>query len=174
VLRPTLAALLAAALSAPVQAAEIFGGLFVHDVDTPLTHSGIEGGVDVQLGYRWDPLMTAKGPQPYVFVGVNSAGETNYAAAGLSFKVGDKVFIRPGLGIAVHTGSAADFDHHDHDHIDFGSRILFEPELGIGARLGERATIEASWVHMSHAQVLSDQNPGIDNFGLRLSWKLGR
>ena len=173
-LRPTLAALLAAAVSAPAQAGEIFGGLFVHDVDTPLTHSGIEDGVDVQLGYRWDPLMTAKGPQPYVFVGVNSAGETNYAAAGLSFKVGNKVFIRPGLGIAVHTGSAADFDHRDHDHIDFGSRILFEPELGIGARLGERATIEASWVHMSHAQALSDQNPGIDNFGLRLSWKLGR
>ena len=173
-LRSILAALLAAAVSAPAEAGEIFGGVFVHDVDTVLTHSGVEGGVDVQLGYRGAPLMNEKGPQPYVFAAVNSAGKTHYAAAGLSFKFGSKIFIRPGLGLAVHTGSAADFDHPDHDHIDFGSRILFEPEIGLGARLSERATIEASWVHMSHAQVLSDQNPGIDNFGVRLSWRLGR
>jgi lipid A 3-O-deacylase len=174
VLRPIIAGLLLATVSMPAQAGEIFGGLFVHDVDTVLTHSGVEGGMDVQVGYRWDPLMNEKGPQPYLFVAANSAGETHYAAAGLSFKFGDRIFIRPGLGIAVHTGSSADFDHADHDHIDFGSRILFEPELGIGARLSDRATIEASWVHMSHAQVLSPQNPGIDNFGVRLSWRLGR
>lgn len=160
--------------AAPATAGEVFGGLFIHDVDTPLTHSGVEGGVDVQLGYRWDALMNERGPQPYVFAAVNSAGETHYAAAGLSFKFGNRIFVRPGLGIAVHTGSAADFDHADHDHIDFGSRILFAPEIGVGARLSDRATIEASWVHMSHAQVLSPQNPGIDNFGLRVSWKLGR
>jgi len=27
-------------------------------------------------------------------------------------------------------------------------------------------------VHMSHAQIFSDQNPGIDNIGARFSWKL--
>lgn len=172
--RTILAGLFLAAVSAPAHADEVFGGLFVHDVDTPLTHSGVEGGADIQLGYRWDPLMSARGPQPYAFASVNSAGETNYAAAGLSLKFGDKVFLRPGIGVAVHTGSAADFDHADHDHIDFGSRILFELELGIGARLSDRATIEASWVHMSHAQILSRQNPGIDNFGMRLNWRLGR
>ena len=156
----------------PASAGEVFGGLFVHDVDTFLTHSGVENGIDAQIGYRWDPLMSGKGPQPYVFAAVNSAGETHYAAAGLSFKFGDKLFVRPGLGIAVHTGSSANFDHPDHDHIDFGSRVLLEPEIGIGFRISERATIEASWVHMSHAQILSAQNPGIDNFGARLSWKL--
>lgn len=163
---------LVSAAAAPALAGEIFGGLYVHDVDTPLTHSGIEGGIDAQLGYRWDPLMNENGPQPYIFAAVNSAGETNYAAAGMSFKIGDKFFLRPGLGIAVHTGSAANFDHPNHDHIDFGSRILFEPEIGAGFRISDSATIEASWVHMSHAQIFGEQNPGIDNFGARLSWRL--
>ena len=116
--------------------------------------------------------MNENGPQPYVFAAVNSAGETNYAAAGMSFKIGDKFFLRPGLGIAVHTGSAANFDHPNHDHIDFGSRILFEPEIGAGFRISDSATIDASWVHMSHAQIFGEQHPGIDNFGARLSWRL--
>jgi len=172
VLRFLILAALASGVASPALAGEVFGGLYVHDVDTPLTQSGIEGGVDAQLGYRWDPLMNGKGPQPYVFAAVNSAGETNYAAVGLSFKIGDKFFLRPGLGIAVHTGSAANFDHPNHDHIDFGSRVLFEPEIGAGLRISDRATIEASWIHMSHAQIFGEQNPGIDNFGARLSWRL--
>lgn len=156
----------------PAAAAEVFAGLYVHDVDTPLTFSGVEDGIDLQLGYRAGPLIGGKGPQPYVFASVNSSGGTNYAAAGLSFKFGDKVFVRPGLGLAVHTGSAADFNHPDHDHVDFGSRILFAPELGVGVRLSQRATIEASWVHLSHATLFSGQNPGMDNLGVRLNWKL--
>jgi lipid A 3-O-deacylase len=164
------AALLLAA--APASAGEVFGGLYVHDVDTFLTKSGVESGADVQLGYRWDPIGGARGPQPYLFAAANTAGETHYAAAGLSWKFGDKVYVRPGLGLAVHTGSSANRTHFDHDHVDFGSRILFAPELGVGARISERATIEASWVHLSHAQIFSRQNPGMDNFGLRLNLQL--
>ena len=170
-LRPLFAGLAAVTLSVPAAAGEVFGGLFVHDVETPLTASGEEGGVDLQLGYRFDPLMSEKGPQPYLFASVNSSGETNYAALGLSMKFGDKIFIRPGLGLAVHTGSAGNFDHSDHDHVDFGSRVLFAPELGIGVKLSERASLEASWVHLSHAQLLGRQNPGMDNIGARLSFR---
>ena len=167
-----IAGALAFGVASPALAGEVFGGLFVHNVDTPLTLGGSpESGVDLQLGYRWDPLMNGKGPQPYLFASANSAGETHFAAAGLSFKFGDKVFIRPGLGIAVHSGSSANFSHPHHDHVDFGSRILFAPELGVGVRLSERATIEASWVHLSHATLFSGQNPGMDNIGARLSWK---
>lgn len=155
--------------AAPAQAAEVFGGLYVHDVDSPLTISGIEEGADIQLGNRWDRI--GRTPlQPYLFGAVNTAGETSYAAVGLSAKLGDRLFVRPGIGLAVHNGSADDFNRHD--KIAFGSRILFEPELGIGARLSNRATLEASWVHMSHAQLFGQQNPGIDNIGVRLSWKL--
>ena len=49
------------------------------------------------------------------------------------------------------------------------SRLLFEPELGLGARINSRMTLEASWVHISHAQLAGRQNPGIDNIGARLT-----
>ena len=131
-------ALLATAFAAtPAQADEIVGGLYVHDVDTILTIAGVEKGADVQIGWRGERI--GKTPlQPYAFVAINTAGETNYGAIGLSAKFGNRFFIRP----------------------------------GIGTRINDRMTIEASWVHMSHATLFGDQNPGIDNIGARLSFKL--
>ena len=157
---------LSALAPAPAHAGEIFGGLFIHDLKTPLTHSGIEGGVDVQLGWRGGRIGSTP-LQPYAFAAVNSAGETNYGAVGISARFGDKLYVRPGLGIGVHTGSSGDFQRTD--RIAFGSRILFEPELGVGVQLNDRVSMEASWVHLSHAQLLSPQNPGIDNIGFRIN-----
>ena len=147
-------------------AGEIFGGVYVHDVDTPLTRSGFEKGADVHLGWRGDRIGRTV-VQPYVFAAVNTSGETHYAAAGISAKFGRQVYFRPGLGIAVHTGSTDNFQRTD--RIAFGSRILFEPEVNLGAQVSERVSIEASWVHMSHAQLFGQQNPGVDNFGIRLN-----
>lgn len=160
--------LAAAGLPTAADAGEVFGGLYVHDVKTPLDKSGIEGGMDVQLGYRWGKIVGTP-LQPYVFGALNTAGATSYAAVGLSAKFGDRIFIRPGLGLAIHTGSAEKFQDLSNDKIDFGSRVLFEPELGLGATINDRLSIEASWVHMSHAQLFGRQNPGIDNFGVRLT-----
>ncbi len=166
--RVALAVILAAAAVTPAQAGELFGGLYVHDIDSPLTLSGIEKGFDVQLGYRGGRI--GRTPlQPYVFGALNTAGATSYAAAGLSAKFGDRLYVRPGLGIAIHNGSAANFDDPTNDKVEFGSRVLFEPELGIGARLNSRTTVEASLVHLSHAQIFGKENPGIDNLGVRLS-----
>jgi lipid A 3-O-deacylase len=50
--------------------------------------------------------------------------------------------------------------------------VLFEPEIGIGTALSKRLSIEASWVHMSHAQLAGKENPGIDNLGMRLNLAL--
>ena len=163
--------LAAAAVAAPAYAGEIFGGLYVHDVDTPLTKSGIEDGADVQLGYRGGRIGHTP-LQPYVFGALNTAGDTSYATAGVSARFGKRLFIRPGVGIAIHTGSAEKFQDLSNDKIDFGSRVLFEPELGIGLDVNDRMSIEASWVHMSHAQLFGRQNPGIDNLGARLTLKL--
>jgi hypothetical protein len=163
--------LLIAAIAAPAQAGEVFGGVYVHDVDTPLTKSGIEHGADLQLGYRGGRIGHTP-LQPYVFGALNTAGDTSYAAIGLSAKFGDRIYVRPGLGIAIHNGSAKKFQDLTNDKIDFGSRVLFEPELGLGVRVTDRASVEASWVHMSHAQLFGHQNPGIDNFGVRLNLAL--
>ena len=163
------AGLLTVAQPTAAAAGEVFGGLYVHDVKLPTDKSGIEQGVDVQLGWRGGNI--GRTPlQPFVFGALNTAGDTSYAAVGLSAKFGRRFFVRPGLGVAIHNGSADDFFRTD--KIAFGSRVLFEPELGIGARLSDRASIEASWVHMSHAQLFGHENPGIDNLGFRLSLAL--
>jgi len=162
-----------ATAATPAQAGELFGGLYVHGVDTPLTLGGSpEGGVDLQLGFRGGPIIAGTGLEPYVFGALNSKGDTSYAAAGLSWKFGDRIYIRPGLGIAVHSGSTRNFDNPFNDKIEFGSRVLFEPELGIGARISERMTIEASWVHLSPATLFGRQNPGLDTIGARINFKL--
>ena len=163
--------LAAAGVAGPAHAGELFGGLYVHDVKLPTDKSGVEGGADVMLGYRGGNI----GPtplQPYILGALNTAGDTSYAAVGLSAKFGRSIYIRPGIGIAVHNGSAKKFQDLSNDKIDFGSRVLFEPEIGIGAKINGRLSIEASWVHMSHATLFSRQNPGIDNLGVRLNLAL--
>lgn len=166
-------AVAAIALAAPASAHadEIFGGIYVHDIDSPLTASGVERGVDLQLGWRGERI--ARTPiQPYAFAALNTAGRTHYGAVGLSAKFGNQLYVRPGLGIAIHSGSAANFERPDNRKIEFGSRVLFEPELGLGYHLNDRASVEASWIHMSHGQLFGGQNPGIDNVGIRLNLRL--
>lgn len=169
----TLAIALGFLAAAPAHAGEVFGGLYIHGVDTPLTLGGSpEGGIDFQLGLRGGPLIRGTKLEPYVFGALNSKGDTSFAAAGVSWKFGDRFYLRPGIGLAIHNGSAANFDNPSNRRIEFGSRILFAPELGVGARISDRMTIEASWVHLSHATLLGGQNPGIDNIGARLSFRL--
>jgi hypothetical protein len=157
--------------ASPAHAGELFGGLYVHDIDSPLTKSGIEKGVDVQLGYRWDRIgKTAL--QPYLFGAVNTAGETHYAVAGISAKFGKRFYVRPGLGVALHSGDDGSFDDPGDDDVEFGTKVLFAPEIGFGFTLNDRVTIEASLIHLSHGQLFGGQNPGIDNVGVRLNWKL--
>ena len=168
--RFAFAALAAMLAAAPASAGELFGGLYVHDVKTPLDKSGIESGLDVQLGYRggrasctprFSPMSSARSIPPATPIMPRSGSRPSSVT---------EIYIRPGLGIAVHTGSASDY--YRTDKIAFGSRVLFEPEIGVGARLNDHLSVEASWVHMSHATLFSRENPGIDNLGVRLNLKL--
>jgi len=160
--------------AAPVQASELFGGLLAHDVDTPLTKGGRESGVDVQLGWRGDPIPALDligRPAPYAFASIASEGDTHMAAIGLSWRIGGRLYARPGLGLAFHTRSSRGVDPSG-TRADLGSRLLFQPELGLGYRINARIAVEATWVHVSHAQLLSRQNPGMDSIGARLTYRL--
>ncbi len=159
--------------TAPLQAQEIFAGLLAHDVDTFLTKGGHEDGVDVQFGWRGgriEALRFMGSPSPYVLGSLASGGETHFAAAGLSWRIGGRLFLRPGIGLAIHS--------RDSDGVvgnvrtDLGSRIVFEPELAVGYQVDDRLAVEAAWVHLSHAQLFSRQNPGMDSIGIRLSYRL--
>jgi lipid A 3-O-deacylase len=167
------AAVAASALAAaPASAQEAFGGILVHDVDTGLTKSNVEDGVDLELGWRGERLRflsVVGSPSPHAYVSINSAGETHFASAGISWKIGKTLYVRPGVGLAIHTGSDGQFQRPD--RIAFGSRVLFAPEIGIGFQASEKVSIEASWVHLSHAQLFSRQNPGLDTIGIRLNYR---
>ena len=150
---------------------EVFVGAYAHDVDTPLNLRGFSEGADFQLGWRGGRMrgLSAVGaPQPYAFLAVNTGGDLHYAAAGISWKIGGRVYVRPGIGLAVHTAPSLDGPRPERS---LGSRILFEPEVAIGVQASERISVEASLVHMSHATLLGEHNPGIDNIGVRLNYR---
>jgi hypothetical protein len=154
----------------PGDRSEIFVGLYAHDVETPLNLRGFGEGVDVQLGWRGGRIrsLSAIGaPSPYVFGALNTAGDVHYAAAGVSWKFGRKVYVRPGLGLAIH--SAPSFERNPERSL--GSRIVFEPEVAVGLQVNERVSVEASLVHLSHATLFDGHNPGMDNVGVRLNYR---
>lgn len=169
------AGLAALSFSDPAQADELYGGLAAHQVATIIAVDSSQEGVDLQLGYRGDRiegLSFIGKPSPYILASINLSGDTSFAAAGLSWKFGDKVYVRPGIGIAVHDGPELRFAP-DGSQTQLGSRILFEPELSVGVRLSDKADLEATWVHLSHAGIFSSvQNPGLDIIGARLVIKL--
>jgi hypothetical protein len=189
---------LALALSSAAQAAELFGGVYAHDVtflgDTfGVGAAGREDGADFQLGLRSDRIAALNlihAPQAHVMVSVNSKGTSHFVAAGLSWPIPviGKLYFRPGIGLGYTTGksglpptnvpglSPAEFERRLHlynTRIDFGSKVLFEPELALGLRLNEKASIEASWVHLSNGRILgnSKKNQGMDDAGVRLAWR---
>ena len=167
----------AAVFPATASAQEAFGGLYAHGVDTPLTFETNEGGVDIVAGVRFEgieALGAIGSPEPYVIASLNTRGDTSFAGVGLAWTIGDGPFyVRPGVGLVVHDAPELRVDPATGDRTDLGSRVLFEPELGVGYRLSERASIEANWMHISQAQIFdSQQNPGIDMMGVRVNFRL--
>ncbi|GGD85813.1 deacylase [Tsuneonella deserti] len=169
----TLAAV--SALPSPVQAGELYGGVYDHAVDTPFTLETRERGADLQLGYRFAPVIPVARIEPYVFGSVNTAdGGTDFVGAGVSrkFSLGP-VYVRPGVGLVLHDAPALRADPDTGVRTDLGSRVLFEPEVALGLALLPRVSVEASWVHISNARLFnSQQNPGIDMIGVRANVKL--
>lgn len=162
-------------LASPAHADEIFAGIGSQDIVNLMAQDTGAEGVDFQLGYRGDPIEALSfiaNPSPYVLASVNSSGDTSFAAVGLSWKFGEKVYLRPGIGIAVHDGPKLAFAP-DGSQTQLGSRVLFEPELAVGLYLSKHVDLELSWTHLSHGQIFSKiQNPGIDTIGMRLVVKL--
>ena len=168
----------AALLPSAVQAQEAFGGVYAHAVDTPFTFDTAESGsVDIAAGVRFggiEALDFLGSPEPYVLASLNTDGDTSFAGVGLAWTLGSgPVYVRPGIGIVVHDGPEFRVNPATGFRTDLGSRVLFEPEIGVGYRLSERVSAEAHWMHISQGQIFdSQQNPGIDMIGLRVNLAL--
>ncbi|VVT05493.1 conserved exported hypothetical protein [Erythrobacter sp. EC-HK427] len=170
-----LAVLAIALLPATAGAQEVFGGVYAHGVDTPFTLDTEEtGSADIALGVRFGGIAALDfigSPEPYVVGSLNTAGDTSFAGVGLAWTLGSgPVYVRPGIGLVVHDGPELRVSEATGFRTDLGSRVLFEPEIGVGYRLSERVSAEAHWMHISQAQIFDgDQNPGLDMIGLRVN-----
>ena len=167
-----------AAIPPSAHAQEVFGGVYAHAVDTPFTLETTEtGSVDIAAGVRFEGIEALGfigSPEPYVVGSLNLSGDTSFAGAGLAWTIGKGPFyVRPGIGLVVHDGPELRVNPATGLRTDLGSRVLFEPEIGVGYRISERASVEAHWMHISQGQIFdSDQNPGIDMIGVRVNWRL--
>lgn len=172
-----VAALVVGLVATPAQAGEVFAGLYAHAVDTPFTLETEEEGVDIQFGGRTDPIEVLNllgKPSAHVFGSINTTGDTNFIVAGFSWKIiSGPVYIRPGVGLALHDAPDLRKNPVTGIRTDLGSRVLFVPEMALGTNVSPRVSLEVSWVHISNAQLFDDeQNPGIDAIGLRLNVKI--
>ncbi|MCC7267641.1 MAG: acyloxyacyl hydrolase [Caulobacteraceae bacterium] len=175
-------------------AGEVLVGAYAHDVTfigdaIGVGAAGREGGADLHLGLRSDRIEALEAigrPQAHAFVSINSEGTSNFAAVGLSWPIDitRTVYVRPGIGMAYTDGKAglppvnapglppAEIARRlelYNTRIDFGSHLLFQPEIAIGLRLSERVSAELSWVHISNGNILgSGKNQGMDDAGVRL------
>lgn len=189
------AALLACA--APALAAEAWVGALKHDVTfigeaVGLGAAGVEDGWNVHAGVRSERIEGWRWlgrPYVYGFAAVNTEGDTSYGGVGVGWKldVGGEGgwYVRPGIGLAVHDGEEELPDFREpglppeevarrvalrDEKIEFGSRVLFQPEFSVGYQFDDDWSAELSYVHLSHGQILgSGKNQGLDEVGLRLN-----
>lgn len=178
--------------AAETKAAELLVGAYAHDVTFigEAIGSGAPGreeGVDLHLGLRTESIDDLfGGPQLHAFVSLNSEGTSNFVAAGVSWpiEVTERLYVRPGLGLAYTDGEAglppvnapgltpdeiARRLELYNTRIDFGSQLLFQPELSVGYEFTEQFAAELSWVHISNAQIFHQgKNQGLDAAGVRL------
>ena len=165
------------ALAAPATANEVFGGVAAHGLNLIGVRRSYESGVDIVAGIRSGPVARFAGAtlRLHLLGSINLDGGVSYAAAGAGMRwpVGKNFYIQPGVGIAVHDGNSQRFQATPND-LYLGSRVVFEPELVAGVRLSSRWAAEIAYVHLSHAQLFSRQNPGLDTLGARLTYRFGR
>ncbi len=169
-LLPLAALALALALPTHARAGELFGAVLAQGSLRPMSRDIGERGAALQLGWRSGRIAglgPIGAPQAHALGSLNTRGGTDFIAGGLSWRLGGPVYVRPGIGLAVH-GGRIPRSGDDGDRTDLGSRLLFQPELAVGAGVG-RVSVELAWMHLSHATLFSGQNPGLDMIGLRVS-----
>jgi hypothetical protein len=170
-----LAILLAGTSALEANAADLVVGAFAHDVTFigEAIGSGAPGreeGIDLHLGVRSEPIGYLFGkPQLHAFVSLNSENTSNFVAAGLSWPISvtERLYVRPGLGLAYTDGEAglpavnapgltpleiARRLELYNSRIDFGSQILFQPELSVGYTLTRSLAAELSWLDAGKAR----------------------
>ncbi len=146
-----------------------------------------EDGLNISgelLFHSPDVLDLLLSPRPYVMGSVNTQGDTSFGGAGLhwSFRFAEKWAFEPSVGYVIHDGElASPFPQGDprgdaftEEHVLLGSRDLFRTTFGLHYDFNDTWGAELMYEHLSHGQILGNgRNQGLDNIGVRLSYKFG-
>lgn len=150
------------------------------------------GTTDVELLYRSKPLTFLLKPRLTGKLQINADGRTSFGSVGAEWRqhvLKGRLYGQVGIGLTVIDGYSFTPDPFQpglsrdealrrysiyRSRTSFGSKVLFNPNASIGVNLGPRWAVELAWEHYSHRQLFSDQNPGIDNLGIRLVHRFGR
>ena len=123
-------------------------------------------------------------PKPYLMGSLNTHGDTSFGGVGLhwSFPFSGNWTFEPSVGYVIHDGELeSPFPHGDpegdaftKDHVLLGSRDLFRTTFGLHYTIDETWGAGIVYEHLSHGQILGKgRNQGLDNIGIRLSYKFG-
>ena len=176
--------------------AEVRFGIAGHDVSWLDARDPIEESVALNGEIIFETpefLDWALKPKPYVGGSLNVGGGTSYGGAGLLWRQNAGRFYGDvAMGLTVHDGTLevcrSDFpispDATDNkrlgnfldflrtrlDTVEYGSRVLFRPQLTVGYRIDDEWAVEGFIEHISHAGLLSDgPNDGSDAAGFRIA-----
>jgi hypothetical protein len=106
-------------------------------------------------------------PRLHVGAMVNTAGDTSYGYAGLTWRTGEwnRFFGELEFGGAVNNYDNAP------GRINMGCHVTFRESAGIGYRFTPNFDVVANIEHISHASLCSDSNPGLTNLGVRVGYR---
>lgn len=151
--------------------------------------SGPEQGSSITAEYLFKPIEALRWvgrPRPYVGVLVSLDGYTNFAQAGLNWRVQHgRFYVDLGGGGAIHDGAISlpgpeeglpdevnDARRRARDEgVDFGQRVLFHASLAAGVRLNKHWAIELGAQHWSNGHVHSATNDGSDIASVRVAYR---
>ncbi len=170
---------------AQAQISEVRVGLSQFDEDITGINWAIEFADETSLGINAEVIFDepeflkwALSPQPYVGGMVNLEGDTSYVGAGLLWRqsIGDRLYGDFGLGLAIHDGTlfiprnSPDLFPRLFEEREYGSRVLFRPQLTVGYRVSDDWASEIFFEHLSHANILDNRaNDGVDIVGARVA-----
>lgn len=144
------------------------------------------GTVDVELLYRSKPIAILLKPRLTAKLQINTDGRTSFGSLGAEWRqhvFHGRVYGQIGIGLTLIDGYRFTPDPFEPGlspgeaqrrysiylrRTSFGSQVLFNPNASIGVHLDKRWSVEVVWEHYSHRRLFSEQNPGIDNVGVRL------
>lgn len=154
-------------------------------LDCDNAHKEDGPSISAELVFKSPDLLNIAGsPRPYVMASVNTAGDTSFGGAGVvwNWDFAQGWSFEPGFGYVIHDGEL-DFpfpqgdprnDPISENTVFFGSRDLFRTTFALNRDITEKWGAQVTYEHLSHGQILgSGRNQGVDNVGVRVSYKIG-